>query len=134
MLPFEFVIEGPPVSQQTRRRARRQAWVDEVRRRAISRWPAEEPPVTGMIRIEITHIFAGVAGDLDNLAKPVLDALKALVYEDDRQVTDLTVRKRDLTRGLRAEVTWPQFLDALNRGREFLHVLVQAAPDQEIIA
>jgi crossover junction endodeoxyribonuclease RusA len=133
MLPFEFVIEGPPVSQQTRRRARRQAWVDEVRRNAMSRWLAGEPPATGAISVEITHIFAGVAGDLDNLAKPVLDALKGLVYEDDRQVTDLTVRKRDLTRGLRAEISWPRFLEALNRGGEFLHVLVQAAPDQEVI-
>jgi hypothetical protein len=56
-----------------------------------------------------------------------------LVYEDDRQVTDLTVRKRDLTRGLRTEVSWPQFLQALNRGGEFLHILVQAAPNQEVI-
>jgi Holliday junction resolvase RusA-like endonuclease len=134
MLPFEFVIEGPPVSQQTRRRARRQAWVDELRRKAMPRWPVGEPPTTGAISVAITHIFVGVAGDLDNLAKPVLDALKGLVYEDDRQVTDLTVRKRDLARGLRAEVGWPEFLKMLNRGGEFLHVLVQAAPDQEVIA
>jgi hypothetical protein len=49
-------------------------------------------------------------------------------------VTDLTIRKRDLTRGLRAEVSWPEFLEALNRGGEFLHVVVQRAPDQEVIA
>jgi crossover junction endodeoxyribonuclease RusA len=134
MLPFELIVEGPPVSQQTRRRARRQAWVDELRRNAMSRWPIDEPPATGAVRIDITHIFIGVAGDLDNLAKPVLDALKGLVYEDDRQVTDLTIRKRDLTRGLRAEVSWPEFLEALNRGGEFLHVVVQRAPDQEVIA
>jgi crossover junction endodeoxyribonuclease RusA len=133
MLPFEFVVEGPPVSQQTRRRARRQAWVDELRRRAMSRWPAGEPPVPGAIQVGMTHIFTGVAGDLDNLAKPVLDALKGLVYEDDRQVTDLTMRKRDLGRDLRTDVRWPLFLQALTYGGEFLHVIVQRAPDQGVV-
>ena len=80
MLPFEFVVEGPPVSQQTRRRARRRAWVDELRRSAMSRWPPGEPPAAGAIHVEITHVFVGTSGDLDNLAKPVLDALKGLVY------------------------------------------------------
>lgn len=83
MLPFEFVIEGPPVSQQTRRRARRRAWVDELRRSAMSRWPTDAPPAVGPIRVDVTYIFAGVAVDLDNLAKPVLDALKHLVFRDD---------------------------------------------------
>lgn len=32
--------------------------------------------------------------DLDNIAKVVLDALNGLVYVDDKQVTDLRVRKR----------------------------------------
>lgn len=32
--------------------------------------------------------------DVDNIAKVVLDALNGLVYADDKQVTDLRVRKR----------------------------------------
>lgn len=32
--------------------------------------------------------------DLDNIAKVVLDALNGLVYADDKQVTDLRIRKR----------------------------------------
>ena len=32
--------------------------------------------------------------DVDNIAKVVLDALNGLVYTDDKQVTDLRVRKR----------------------------------------
>jgi crossover junction endodeoxyribonuclease RusA len=64
---------------------------------------------------------------------PVLDALKGLVYEDDRQVTDLTMRKRDLSRDLRTDVRWPLFLQALTRGGEFLHVIVETAPDQGVV-
>ncbi|MGH6899573.1 MAG: RusA family crossover junction endodeoxyribonuclease [Geminicoccaceae bacterium] len=134
MLPFEFVIEGPPVSQQTRRRARRRAWADHVRRRAMSHWPADEPPALGPIRVVITHVFAGASSDLDNLAKPVLDALQGLAYEDDGQVTDIVMKKRDLARNLRLEALIPLLLNALDRGEEFLHVLVEEAPDQEIVA
>jgi crossover junction endodeoxyribonuclease RusA len=40
----------------------------------------------------MTYVFAEVAVDLDNLAKPVLDALKGLVYEDDGQITEIAIR------------------------------------------
>ena len=133
MLPFEFVVEGPPVSQQTRRRARRRAWIEVIRKAITERWPAGEPPALGAIRVSITYVFADVAVDLDNLAKPVLDALKGLVNEDDGQVTDIAMRKRDMTRDLRILTPSPVLLDALRRGGEFLHVLVEQAPDQQLV-
>lgn len=100
----------------------------------MSHWSAGEPPALGPIKVVITHLFVGVSSDLDNLAKPVLDALQGLVYEDDGQVTDITMRKRDLARNLRVETLMPVLLKALNRGEEFLHVLVEEAPDQEVVA
>ena len=134
MQPFEFVIAGPPVSQQTRSRARRRAWVEQLRAAATARWQANHPPTSIAVHVEITHVFPGVSGDLDNLAKPVLDALIGLAYEDDRQVTDLTMRKRDLTRDLRVEALWPALISAFNQGGEFLHVLLEEAPDQKVVA
>jgi crossover junction endodeoxyribonuclease RusA len=133
MLPFEFVIQGPPVSQQTRRRARLRAWIEELKEAIVDRWPADEPPTLGPIRVIITHIYVEVAVDLDNLAKPVLDALKGLVYQDDGQVTDIAMRKRDLARSLRIVSPSEMLLEALRRDAEFLHVLVEEAPDQELI-
>lgn len=100
----------------------------------MSHWPADEPPALGPIRVVITHVFAGASSDLDNLAKPVLDALQGLAYEDDGQVTDIVMKKRDLARNLRLEALIPLLLNALGRGEEFLHVLVEEAPDQEIVA
>jgi hypothetical protein len=134
VLPFEFVIEGPPVSQQTRRRARRRAWIQEIRGVIIDRWPADEPPALGPIRVIVTYVYAEVAVDLDNLAKPVLDALKGLVYQDDGQITDIAMRKRDVARDLRISTPSPILLDALRRGKEFLHVVVEEAPDQGLMA
>jgi Holliday junction resolvase RusA-like endonuclease len=133
MLPFEFVIGGPPVSQQTRRRSRRRAWVEEIRKTIMERWPADEPPALGPVRVSITHVFAGIAVDLDNLAKPVLDALGGVVYQDDGQVTDIAMRKRDMARDLRILTPSDVLLDAFTSGEEFLHILVEEAPDQELM-
>lgn len=130
MLPFEIVIHGPPVSQQTRRRVRRRAWIQELREAVINRWPADEPPALGPIRFTITHVYAEVAVDLDNLAKPVLDALKGLVYHDDGQVTDIVMSKRGMARDLRIPAPSPVLLDAFRWGGEFLHIRVEEAPDQ----
>ena len=100
----------------------------------MSRWPAGEPPATGPIRLEITYVYANIAIDLDNLAKPILDALKGLVFRDDEQITDMAMRKRQLDRILQIETLLPLLLEGLARGEEFLHVLVQEASDQEVLA
>jgi crossover junction endodeoxyribonuclease RusA len=99
----------------------------------MSYWPAHEPPALGPIKVVITHVFIGASSDLDNLAKPVLDGLKGLAYVDDGQVTDIVLRKRDLTRDLRLETVIPSLLNALDRGEEFLHVLVEEARDLEVV-
>jgi crossover junction endodeoxyribonuclease RusA len=99
----------------------------------MSCWPAGEPPGLGPIRVVITHVFTGASSDLDNLAKPVLDALKGLAYEDDGQVTDIIMKKRDLARNLRVETLIPLLLSALESRQEFLHVVVEEARDLEVV-
>jgi crossover junction endodeoxyribonuclease RusA len=100
----------------------------------MERWPAAEPPALGPIRVSITYVFADIVVDLDNLAKPVLDALKGVVYQDDGQITDIAMRKRDMARDLRILTPSAVLLDAFMRGEEFLHILVEEAPDQELMA
>ena len=51
----------------------------------------------------ITYFYEGVALDVDNIPKPILDALKGLVYSDDTEVADLLCRKRDLNGDLRIQ-------------------------------
>ncbi len=43
--------------------------------------------------MEIWYFYLENSIDLDNLAKPICDALKKLVYEDDRQIVELHLRK-----------------------------------------
>jgi Holliday junction resolvase RusA-like endonuclease len=133
-LLFEFVIDGPPVSQQARRRERVRQWRDEVRRAAEQYWPAGELPATSPMMLTITYFYESVLMDIDNIPKPISDALKGLVYLDDEQVTDVVCRKRDLTRSLRIENPSSVLADGLSRGNEFLYIVVEETPDQEVIS
>jgi crossover junction endodeoxyribonuclease RusA len=132
-LPFEFIIDGPPVSQQARRRERVRQWRDEVRRAAERYWPAGELPATGPLLLTITYFYESVSMDIDNLPKPIADALKGLVYLDDEQLTDVLCRKRNLNRSLRIENPSGVLSEGLGRGHEFRYIVVEEAPGQELI-
>jgi Holliday junction resolvase RusA-like endonuclease len=133
-LLFEFVIDGPPISQQARRRERVRQWRDEVRSTAEQCWPDGELPATGPIMLTITYFYESISIDIDNIPKPILDALKGLVFLDDEQVTDVLCRKRDLNSNLRIESPSSILADGLSRGNEFLYIVVEEAPDQEVIS
>ena len=49
------------------------------------------------------------------------------------QVTDIAMRKRDMARDLRIFIPSGLLLDAFTRGEEFLHILVEEAPNQELM-
>ena len=57
MLPFEFIVDGPPVSQQARRRERVRQWRDEVRRIAEQQRPTGELPALGRIMLTIMYLY-----------------------------------------------------------------------------
>ena len=118
----EFLIDGPPVSQQARRRSRVSDYTLEVRELAVAAY-GRRLPFPELARVEITILFAASAGDVDNFAKPILDALKGVVLTDDGQVMDLLLRKRPLGA---TPFTDPSdaMLDRLAAGREFVHVSV----------
>jgi Holliday junction resolvase RusA-like endonuclease len=77
MLPFEFVVDGPPMSYQTRNTARLRTWQQTVRAAAAQRWPSEASPVMDQLRLMVTYYHDGVTVriDNDNLLKPIQDLL-----------------------------------------------------------
>ena len=64
---------------------------------AEQHWPAGELPATGPIMLTITYFYESISMDIENIPKPISDALKGLVYLDDEQVTDALCRKRSLS-------------------------------------
>ena len=131
-IPFEFVVAGSPVSQQTRRRELLREWIQTVHQVARQGW-VTEPPFAGAVAVTITFFYDSDLLDVDNIPKPVLDALKGIVYDDDRQVSDLLCRKRDLSEELLIQNPSTTLLDALRDREPLLHVSVAEAMTREIV-
>ena len=94
-------------------------------------WGAEAP-FAGEVMVGITYYFKGESLDVDNMPKPILDALKGLVYADDCEITDLVCRKRDRDRDLKFENPSPVLVEALGRSEQFLHIIVTEALSLEV--
>ena len=102
---------------------------------AEQHWPAGELPAIGQVMLTVTYFYESESSmDIDNIPKPISDALKGLVYLDDEQVTDALCRKRSLSSNLRIENPSSVLADGFSRGIEFLYIVVEEAPDQEVIA
>lgn len=84
--------------------------------------------------LTITYFYEESGMDVDNIPKPISDALKGLVYVDDSQINDILCRRRDLSAGLRVVDPSPTLAAGFDLGVEFLHIRVDPAPDQEVIA
>lgn len=129
-IPFEFVIDGPPLSLQARRSSLRR-WTQDLKSTASQQWGTSSP-FTEDVAVTITNFFYGEALDVDNMAKPILDALKLLIYADDSQVTDLLCRKRDRDGDLRIPNPSQVLLERLSRPGPFVHIFVDNALNQEV--
>ena len=82
--------------------------------------------------LTITYFYECASMDIDNIPKPIADALKGLVYLDDDQLTDMLCRKRNLNNSLRIENPSAVLAGGIDRGHEFLYIVVEEAPGQEV--
>ncbi|MDZ8087627.1 MAG: RusA family crossover junction endodeoxyribonuclease [Nostoc sp. DedQUE12b] len=136
MTRFEFIVDGPPVSQQARTRGKGntlQDWKKTVRQEAEKYWSLEQKTATGLVMLQITYFYDSDQIDVDNIVKPIQDAIKGLAYVDDNQVSDLLVRKRNLSGNFKIENMTSTLAEGFARGNEFLHIVVIDAPNQEVI-
>ena len=130
--PFELFLDGPPISQQTRRREQLRRWRDDVRQAAIVAWD-DRPIFPGPVLVAITYFYDDVMIDVDNLPKPILDALKGWAFADDADVTDLWVRKRPAGGIFLTLDASEALLDRLALSSQFIHIVVADAPNQETL-
>ena len=90
------------------------------------------PPVTGALMVTITYFFDSTPFDVDNIPKPILDALKGMVFADDSQVFDLICRKRDLNDNLQIQNPSSELSEYLSESKEVLHIIVADALNREV--
>jgi hypothetical protein len=73
-LPWDFVVLGVPASVQAKP-STKQRWKTKVAASALSAWPAGEGPLTDKVQIHITFYHESAPLDVDNMLKPIQDAL-----------------------------------------------------------
>ncbi|MDB9493061.1 RusA family crossover junction endodeoxyribonuclease [Spirulina major CS-329] len=127
-------MDGPPVSQQTRRRERLRDWRMVVRQEAEKYWPSGQTVATSSIMLQITYFYDRDTIDVDNIIKPIQDAIIGLAYIDDAQVTDILARKRNLSGNFKVTNMTSTLAEGFSRGDEFLYIVVVDAPDQEVLS
>ncbi|WP_415376669.1 RusA family crossover junction endodeoxyribonuclease [Patiriisocius sp. Uisw_017] len=133
MLPFEFIIEGPPVSLKTKNRARLRQWKADVASAATLKLPANSAPTQIEVEIKITYFYEGSTPDVDNIIKPIQDALVGLVYVDDDQVTETGSRKKEINGAYKIRGASSVIVEGFVRGNEFLHIkVIEHQPNQDL--
>jgi Holliday junction resolvase RusA-like endonuclease len=127
---LEFVVDGPPVSHQTRDKANLQNWKAIIRTEAARNWGAK-PRLLGKLRCMIINFYEGDDPPLDddNMVKPMRDAMNQLVYEDDSQIVYSETIQVSIDAPIRIRRGSMVLLAAHSKGDQFLYVRLDDAPD-----
>ena len=131
--PIELIVAGTPVSQQAKLKVNIDEWKGRVRDACAPTLPAPHFATLAAVGVVLYYLPADeMKGDLDNIIKPVLDALKQFVFVDDQQVERLLVQKfePDRTPGLAESVSSTLQL-AWKTERPLLYVRVTDRMDEE---
>ena len=133
MTPLEFVLPRRPVSQQTRRQARLREWRQLVAEHA--RLAIEEPRAlaTQPVALRLLYLYDEIAVDVDNILKPILDALIGILLEDDAVITDVEIRRRRRATQFTLNAVSPVLAAGLALGHEFVYVALTDAPAQDVL-
>jgi hypothetical protein len=134
---MEFIVAGAPRSANANARSRRR-WRERVSRAARERLQEEGELTNQDVAVLIIYFYQGETFlDVDNIAKSLLDGLKGVLFRDDRQVSELLVRKSRLSAGLSLTGATPYLLNAIERmaqlGSDFVYVRTDPAPDHSRI-
>ena len=119
---FEFCVEGPPVSAQSKNRDLLREWKVRVAGAARAAWPKKVALMKGHVDVYISEFSEYPTGDRDNMAKPIMDAMQKIVYENDGQVKRLYTEWCDIDGSYRVRFMSPVIAKALSTGKEFLWV------------
>lgn len=121
---FELLIPRRPVSHQARSKPRLQTWKAYVRRLASEAW-GERPALTNVeLRVTLVYLCDLSAGDVDNIIKPIQDALVGVVFRDDSLVADVDCHRRFIPDGIDLTNLPPLLIEGAFTGAECVYVAV----------
>jgi crossover junction endodeoxyribonuclease RusA len=94
IFPIEFIVSGTPVSLQAKRSRSRDEWKKRVRAASSDAIPSPHFVSSENVAVTLFCFPAErIQRDIDNIVKPVLDALSKHFYADDEQVGRVVEQK-----------------------------------------
>ena len=126
MRTVEFLVPGRPVSQQAKNSSHKQQWKDFVYGRAFRAWQGT-PILDETLGFTLVYLCEEDPPDINNIIKPVQDALIGLIYGDDGLIIDVQGHLR-MTDELIDITDLPALLqDAVISGTDHLYVRVDSS-------
>jgi Holliday junction resolvase RusA-like endonuclease len=127
MLPIEFVIPKRPVSLQAKAKSLRKwkSYVSAEAAKVYAGVPLSSPP----LRCTIVYLSGDSPADIDNIIKPIQDALINILFEDDFIIYDVDCHRRSLTSPLDI-ISLPEILQKnAIEGNECVYVRISKSED-----
>ncbi|MGN2673459.1 RusA family crossover junction endodeoxyribonuclease [Aliivibrio fischeri] len=126
---LEFLIPRRPVSLQTSNRENLRAWKAYVSEVASENWSQGIIQDGTDLKVTLVYLCDDLPPDVDNIIKPIQDAMVGVVYEDDIQISDVDSHRRYLSDTI-VVTGLPQILvDAVSNGEEAVYVKVTLAEE-----
>lgn len=129
-LPLEFIVKGVPRSVHAKNSLR--GWIKTVKDAATALWGNNQPLGTEL-NVTIVYFYRDGSIDVDNFIKPIMDAMKGVIYDDDAIVSQVLARKTELRSGLEIGAASTRLVAALDAARDFVLVRVNGPPDHGAI-
>lgn len=131
-LPFDFVALGVPISVQSPSEAAVRRWqivVADAARAAVPRRRGGYSPAAGDVEATVVYFYRTRPLDTDNMIKPILDAIKGIVYIDDKQVVDVHAAVRAMSGTYDLSEVTNVLWQAIGEGEPFVYVRVRPLPE-----
>jgi Holliday junction resolvase RusA-like endonuclease len=127
-LYLEFIVPGPPISNQqstAQGKANLATWKATIAGAATLNWP--NPPLTIELKAVIINFYDGndPSLDLDNMSKPILDAMEQIVYNKDRQVVQSELTHARIGAPYPMVGVRPMIVMAVQAGNQFVYVRIE---------
>ena len=120
---FEFIVPRRPLSHQGKNSANKNAWKEFVLTQANAVWSGNVFN-SGALRFTLVYLCEADPPDINNIIKPVQDALIGLVYADDSLIVDVQGHLRMVDDVIDVTGLTPILQDAVLRGTDCVYVRI----------
>jgi hypothetical protein len=133
VFPLEFLVTGTAMSLQAKRRESVDRWKVRIKDASRTVLPEGHFATAGAVSVTLFYFPASkMMGDVDNIVKPILDALCRHIYLDDNQVERVVVQKFEPERIFQFGSPSSMLEKALAAEKPLLYVRLSDSPFEEL--